>query len=168
MWVSISTHHLLNLLRHCKLNFSFWNEWQFGTDITILLPFKTLHNLCLLQRPCTPATPVDFSTLLCAPHHLPSHHSSVCSVVCDSLWPHGLQHDRLPYHHQLPELVQTHVHQVSDAIQPSHPQSSPFPPVFNLSQHQALFKWVSSSHQMAKVLGLQHQSFQWIFRTYLL
>ena len=59
-----------------------------------------------------------------------------------------------PVHHQLPELTQTHVHQVSDAIQPSHPLSPPSPPAFNLSQHQGLFPWVSSSHQVAKILGL--------------
>ena len=72
-----------------------------------------------------------------------------------------------PVHHQLPELTQTHVHWVSDVIQPSHPLSSPSPPTFNLSQHQGLFKWVSYFHQVAKVLEfqLQHQSFQWIFRT---
>ena len=64
----------------------------------------------------------------------------------------------------------THVHRAGDAIQPSHPLSSPSPPSFNLSQHQSLVKWVSSSHQVAKVLEfqLQHQSFQWIFRTDLL
>ena len=75
----------------------------------------------------------------------------------------------LPLHHQLPEFAHTHVHRVSDAIQQSHPLSSPSP-AFNLSQHQGLFKWVSSSHQVAKVLELQlqHQSFQWIFRTDLL
>ena len=55
-------------------------------------------------------------------------------------------------HHQIPELAQTHIHRVSNAIQPSHPLSAPSPPAFNLSQHQGLFKWVSSSHQMAKVL----------------
>ena len=63
-------------------------------------------------------------------------------------------------------LLKTHVHWVSDAIQPSHPLSSPSPPAFSLSQNQGLFQWVSSSHQVAKVLEfqLQHQSFQWIFR----
>ena len=68
----------------------------------------------------------------------------------------------LPVHHQLPELAQTHVHRVGDAIQPSHPLSSPSPPAFNLSQHQGLFQGVSSSQQVAKVLEsqLQHQSFQ--------
>ena len=66
-----------------------------------------------------------------------------------------------PVHHQLPEFTQTHVHPVGDAIQPSHPLSSPSPPAFNLSQHQGLFQWVSSLHQMAKVLEFQfqHQSF---------
>ena len=73
----------------------------------------------------------------------------------------------LPVHHQLPELTQTHVYWVGDAIQPSHPLSSPFPPAFNLSQHQGLFHWVSSLHQVDKILEfqLQHQSIQWVFRT---
>ena len=72
-----------------------------------------------------------------------------------------------PWTAALLELTQAHVHWVGDAIQPSHPLSSPSPPTFNLSQHQGLFQWVSSSHQVAKVLEfqLQHQSFQWIFRT---
>ena len=65
-----------------------------------------------------------------------------------------------PVQHQLRDLTQTHVHQVGDAIQPSHPLSSPSPPAFNLSQHQGLFQRVSSLHQVAKVLEfqLQHQS----------
>ena len=73
----------------------------------------------------------------------------------------------LPVHHQLPEFIQTHVHWVDDAIQPSHPLSSAFSPALNLSQHQGLFKWVSSLHQMAKVLEfqLQYHSFQWTSRT---
>ena len=76
----------------------------------------------------------------------------------------------LPVHHQLPEFTQTHVHWVGDAIQPSHPLSSPSPPAPNPSQHQSLFQWVNSSHEVAKVLvfQLQHQSFQWIPRTDLL
>ena len=70
-------------------------------------------------------------------------------------------------HHQLSEFIQTHVLGVHDAIQPSHPLPSSSPPAFNLSQYQGLFKWVSSSYQVAKVLEfqLQHQSVQWIFRT---
>ena len=71
-----------------------------------------------------------------------------------------------PVHHQLLELAQTHVHWVSDAIQPSHPLSSTTPPAFKFSRHQGLFQGVSSLHQVARVLEfqLQHQSFQWIFR----
>ena len=61
----------------------------------------------------------------------------------------------LPVHHQLPEFTQTHVHRVSDAIQPSHPLSSPSPPAPNPSQHQSLFQWVRSSHEVAKVLEFQ-------------
>ena len=76
----------------------------------------------------------------------------------------------LPVHHQLPESTQTHVHCVGDAIQQSHPPSSPSPPALNLSKHQSLFQWVSFSHQMAKILEfqLQHQFFQWAPRTNLL
>ena len=73
-----------------------------------------------------------------------------------------------PVHHHPWELLQSHVHRVGDAIQPSHPLLSPSPPAFNLSQHQGLLKWVSSSHLVAKVLEFQHQSFQWIFRTHFL
>ena len=69
-----------------------------------------------------------------------------------------------PVHHQLPQLVQTHIHQVGDAIQPSNSLLSPSSSAFNLSQHQGLLQWVSSSYQVTQVLELQHQSFQWIFR----
>ena len=90
-----------------------------------------------------------------------------CPTLCDPL---NRSTPGLPVHYQLPEFTQTHVHRVSDAIQPSHPLSSPSPPAPNPSQHQGLFQWVSSSHQVAKVLEfqLQHQSFQWTPRTDLL
>ena len=90
-----------------------------------------------------------------------------CPTLCD---PMNRSTPGLPVHHQPPESTQTHVHRVTDAIQPSHSLSSPSPPTLNLSQHQGLFKWVSSSHQVAKVLEfqLQHQSFQWTPRTDLL
>ena len=86
-----------------------------------------------------------------------------CLTLCD---PMDHSTPGLPVHHQLLESTQTHVHWVSDAIQPSHPLSFPSPPTFSLSQHQGLFKWVSSSHQVAKVLQfqLQYQSFQWTLR----
>ena len=87
-----------------------------------------------------------------------------CPTVCDLM---GCSMPGFPVHHQLPELTQTHVHWVNDAIQPSQPLSSPSPPTFSLSQHQGLFQWVRSLHQVAKVLEpqLQYWSFQWIFRT---
>ena len=93
------------------------------------------------------------------------HFSSVvqfCLTFCD---PKVYSTPGFPVHHQLLELTQTHILRVCDGIQPSHPLSSPSPPAFNLSQYQSLFQWVSSSHQVAKVLEfqLQHQSFQWIF-----
>ena len=80
-------------------------------------------------------------------------------TLCDSM-AHSMP--GLPVNHQLPEFTQTHVHRIGDAIQPSHPLSSPSPPAPNPSQHQSLFKWVCSSHEVAKVLEfqLQHQSFQ--------
>ena len=86
-----------------------------------------------------------------------------CPTLCD---PMDCSTPSFPVLHYLPEISQSYVHQVSDAIQPSHPLSSPFSPAFNLSQHQGLFQWVSASYQVAKVLEfqLQHQSFQWLFR----
>ena len=97
--------------------------------------------------------------------------SSVQSLGRVWLWdPMDCSMPGLSVHYQLPEFTQTHVHRVGDAIQPSHPLSSPSPPTFNLSQHQGLFQRVSSLHQVAKILKLQlqHQSFQWTPRTDLL
>ena len=86
-----------------------------------------------------------------------------CPTLCD---PVDCSIPGFPVLHHFLDFAQIHVHWVGDAIQPSHPLSSCSPPVFNLSQHQGLFQWVSSSHQVAKVLELQlqHQSFLWIFR----
>ena len=89
------------------------------------------------------------STSICRMHSV--QFSSVtrsCLTLCD---PMNRSTPGLPVHHRLPESTQTHVHWVGDAIQPSHPLSSPSPPAPNLSQHQGLFKWVSSLHQVAKV-----------------
>ena len=105
-------------------------------------------------------TPLNFK------QHDRSVHSVIqsCLTLCDSM---DCRTSGFPIHHQLLEFAQTHVHWVSEAIQPSHPQSNPSPPAFNLYQHQGIFKWVSSSHQVAKglELQLQHQSFPWIFKT---
>ena len=89
-----------------------------------------------MQNPQNPINSVQFSH----------------SVVSDSLWPMNCSTPGLPVHHQLPEFTQTHVHWEGDPIQPSYPLLSPSPPAPNLSQHQGLFKWVSSSHQVPKVL----------------
>ena len=82
-----------------------------------------------------------------------------CLTLCD---PMNRSTPGLPVHHQLPEFTQTHVHRVGDAIQPSHPLLPPFPPAPNPSQHQSLFQWVNSSHEVTKILEFQlrHHSFQ--------
>ena len=97
-----------------------------------------------------------------------THQFSPVAQLCPSLCnPMDHSTQGFPVHHQLPEFTQTHIHLVSDAIQPSHPLSTPSPSAPNPSQHQGLFKWVSSSHQVAKVLEfhLQPQSFQWTPRS---
>ena len=90
-----------------------------------------------------------------------------CPILCN---PMDHSTPGFPVHHHLLEFTQTHVHWVGDAIQPSHPLLLLSPPIFNLSQHQGLFKRVGSSHQVAKVLEFQfqHQPFQWTARTDLL
>ena len=113
-------------------------------------PECSLEGLILkkVEKTTRPFTSVKFSSVA---------HS--CPTLCDHI---NCSTPGLPVHHQLPEFTQTHVHRVSDAIQPSHPLRSPSPPAFNLSQHQGLIQRVSSLHQVAKVLEfqLQHQSFQ--------
>ena len=111
---------------------------------------------CPLNQWCSAAisSSVQFSSV-----------SQSCLSLCD---PVNCSTPGLPVHHQLLEFTHTHVRWVADAIQLSHPLPSPSPPVFSLSQHQGLFQWISSSHQVAKVLEfqLQHQFVQWIFRTH--
>ena len=90
--------------------------------------------------------------------------AQLCPTLCN---PMDCRMLGFPVLHHFLEFAQTHVDWVGDAIQPSHPRSSPSPPAFNLLRHQVLFQWVSSSHQVTKVseVQFQHQSFQWIFRT---
>ena len=78
--------------------------------------------------------------------------TQLCPTLCD---PMNRSTPGLPVHHQLPEFTQSHIHRVSDAIQPSHPLLSPSPPAPNPSQHQSLFQWVNSSHEVAIVLEFQ-------------
>ena len=97
----------------------------------------------------------QYGLLLVLFEFIPFPFSSVaqsCPTFCD---PMNRSMLGLPVHHQLPEFTQTHVHQVSDAIQPSHHLSSAAPPAPNPSQHQSLFQWVNSSHEVAKVLEFQ-------------
>ena len=135
----------------------YWSGLPFPTPGIFLTQGSNPHVLCLLSLAggffITAPPGVQFSSV-----------AESCPTFCN---PMDCSRSGFPVHHQLPELAQTHVHWVSDAIQPSHPLSFSSPPTFNLSQHQGLFKWVSSSHQMAKVLEFQHQhqSFQWILRT---
>ena len=99
----------------------------------------------------TPGKPHIYMTM----YKIDNQFSSVaqsCLTLCD---PMNCSTPGLPVHHQLPEFTQTHVHWVSDAIQPSHPLSSPSPPAPNPSQHQGLFQWINSSHEVAKVLEFQ-------------
>ena len=127
-------------------------------------PSGQTHILCLADRFFTTEPPGYFTGIRL--DQIRSVAQS-CLTLCD---PMNRSTPGLPVHHQLPEFTETHVHWVSDAIQPSHPLLSPSPPTLNLSQHQGLFKWVSSSHQVAQVLefDFQHQSFQWTPRTDLL
>ena len=109
----------------------------------------------------------NLKTYLHSYSHQFSSVTQSCLTLCD---PMNRSTPGLPVHHQLLEFTQTHVHWVGDAIQPSHPLSSPSPPVPNPSQHQSLFQWVNSLHEVAKVLEFQlwHHSFQRTPRTDLL
>ena len=111
-------------------------------------------NVGLFSPPCAPTpTSQGYSLYI----NILFHYQFIsvtqsCPILCD---PMNCSMPSLPVHHQLPEFTQTHVHEISDAIQPSYPLSSPSPPTFSLSQNQGLFKWVSSSHQGAKVSEFQ-------------
>ena len=159
-WLKISS------FKNIHFNFSWDTQW-------LSSPFLDIREW---TNHCTPLIPLNrFSitkyityfiaqkTMVCNPictYWDPSlklllQFSSVaqsCPTLCD---PMNRSTPGLPVHHQLPEFTQTHVHRVSDAIQPSHPLSSPSPPAPNPSQHQSLFQWVNTSHEVAKVLEFQ-------------
>ena len=109
--------------------------WRYHTTLTGLLSafqlFQLFFGLSALASKCL----FSFSSSSSVPQ--------LCLTLCN---PTDCSTPGFPVHHQLPEPTQTHVHCIGDAIQPSHPLLSPPPPAFNLSQHQGLFKWVSSSH----------------------
>ena len=114
--------------------------------------FSTLPHMCNPKQHLVWVDvffPFPFFLFLSSP--LPLQFSSVTQSYL-TLWdPMNHSTPGLPVHHQLPEFTQTHAHQIGDAIQPSHPLSAPSPPAPNPSQHQGLFQWVNSSHQVAKV-----------------
>ena len=109
--------------------------------ISPLAKVMTSLDSILKSRDITLLTKVQFSSV-----------AQSCLTLCD---PMNRSMPGLPVHHQFSEFTQTHVHRVSDDIQPSHPLSSSFPPAPNPSQHQSLFQWVNSSHEVAKVLEFQ-------------
>ena len=126
---------------------------------------------CSFFSPCRLLRLFNCNTAIIGSHPRTQFSSAAqsCPTFCDLV---DCSMPGFPVHGQPPELAQTHVHKVGDAIQMSHPLSSPSPPALNLSQHQGLFQWVSSSHLhiqyfTSEVLEFQllHQSFQWIFRT---
>ena len=134
-------------------------EWVavFLLQATFLTQGSNLHLLCW-QADTLP---------LCHLENPSSYPFVVQSLSCVCLCkPMDCSTQGFPVLHHLPELAQTHVHWVSDTIQPSHPPSLPSAPALNLSEHQGLFQWVGSSHEVAKALKLQlqYQFFQWIFR----
>ena len=116
---------------------------------------------------CSPWSPKDLNMTEWLTHFCCCLVTTVCQTLCNSM---DCSMPGFPIPHHLPEFAQVHVHWIGDAIQLSHPLSHSSPSAFNLSQHQGLFQWVGSFHQVAKVLELQlwHQSFQWIFRIDLL
>ena len=135
------------------------------SDIRIC-DLSSRKKICLLSK-VIDALEIQLHSFFCRGSVQFSSVTQSCPTLYD---PMNRSTPGLPVHHQLPEFTQTHAHRVGDAIQLSHPLSSPSPPAPNSSRHQGLFQWVSSSHQVAKVLEfqLQHQSFQWTPRTDLL
>ena len=167
------------LFKFLSVSHCLCRAWQTCVDQTFALPIF-LWMIFLLSEVLNPiisslaqdAVSVSIasqsSTFSCL-YVSPARVSLFCSVaqsfstLCD---PVDYSTPGLPVHHQLPKPTQTYVHQINDAIQTSQPLSSPAPPAFSLSSQQGLFQWVSSLHQVARVLEfqLQHQYFQWIFR----
>ena len=152
---------------------SIWTKWvvpwvlqmaqtmQFYSDVPSLPPLIYLP-ANVWKWSCSDGAVYECGDTM-SPHKHSVCHSAAqsCPTLCD---PMACSTPGFSVLHQLPELAQTHVHWVGDVIQPSHPLPSPSPPAFNFSQHQGLFQWIGSSHQVVKVLELQlliniHNSF---------
>ena len=124
-----------------------WTELvMLSNHLILCFPLLTLPSIFPSIRVFFNNSPFCFSSVQF------SSAAQSCLTPCD---PMNRSTPGLPVHHQLPEFTQTHVHRVSDAIQPSHPLSSASPPAPNPSQHQSLFQWVNSSREVAKVLEFQ-------------
>ena len=131
------------LLVKCNLVQPLWRTaWEFLKKLRLDLPYDP-------AIPLLDIYPKNMKTWI---WNSVSSVAQSCLTPCD---PMNRSTPGLPVHHQPPEITETHVHRVSDAIQPSHPLSSPFPPAPNPSQHQSLFQWLNSSHEVAKVLEFQ-------------
>ena len=130
-WAPVFLQSAQDIAEHMikPLKFNFWLEFNIS---------KIKMSLLILFSLCLGHSLVQFSSV-----------TQSCPTLCDSM---NRSTPGLPVHHQHLEFTQTHIHRVRDAIQPSHPRSSPSLPALNLSQHQGLFQWVSSSHQVTKVL----------------
>ena len=129
---------------HAKWKGGKWKKWQIlfsWAPKSLWMVTAAMKLSCLLLEGKLWPTSVQFSSV-----------TQLCMTLCDPM-NHSMQ--GLPVHHQLPEFTQTHVHWVGDAIQPSHPLLSLSPPAPNPSQHQGLFQWVNSSHEVVKVLEFQ-------------
>ena len=143
--------NMLHFMSKCVLHFSlsvsyYCLSFYLGLYLgfTFVYAVRQYSNFILMTislKTCTLFFIVQFSSVV-----------QSCPTLCD---PMNHSTPGLPVHHQLPEFTQTHVHRVCDAIQPSHPLSSPSPPAPNPSQHQTLFQWVNSSHEVVKVLEFQ-------------
>ena len=147
-------------LDHCL---NFWLKVQtylclhwsyFVCDFYVTFKNSSSHPMNGASQPYLVFLHIILSSWYCPTSVQFSSVTQSCPTLCS---PMNHSTPGLPVHQQLPESIQTHVHWISDAIQPYHPLSSPSPPALNLSHHQGLFKWVSSLHQVAKVLEFQLQ-----------
>ena len=126
------------------------NQWCYSIQISMIWKYIVLS--LIISKDANQLYWIQMSSKIGTLRGYISSVAQSWSTLCE---PMDCSKAHFSVHHQLSELAQTHVHRVSDFIQPSHPLSSPSPPAFNLSQHQGPFQWISSSHQVAKVLELQ-------------
>ena len=168
----VFSHNFIKYSFNPLFSLFFWNPCNVNVD---MLNFPQVPENVLILWICFPFSRSNWATFI---FYLPDHLYILyrlsalqfsCSVMSDALRPHGLQHTRPPCLLATPRVYLNLGPLSWGCIQTSHPPLSPSPAACKLSQHQGLFKWVSSSHQVAKVLEFQlHQSFQWTLRTDLL